>query len=160
MFADSVKIVLLRKNELFEIPADEPEMLYSMLCKLPKPLDLGRLLMLSNKLYERFPPESLSGWRGIPNSSVLKTALNLDELSSQTLEYGKAAFDKQVLDLKRAEQRRRLKEMIWKYRRPVGSIGLTVLVGVLSWYIRRNGYGIRLPGFEGLLSPFLRRIGL
>jgi hypothetical protein len=158
-FADRVKIVLLRKEELLKIPADEPEILYSMLCKLPKPLDLDRLLMLSNKLYERFPPKSLPGWRGIPDSSVLKTALDLDELPAQSLEYGKLAFSKQVLDLERAEQRKRVKEVIWKYRKPAGSIGLTVLVGILSWYMRKNGYGVNLLGFGGLLSSLLRKIG-
>ncbi|KAL8934249.1 MAG: hypothetical protein Q9211_005330, partial [Gyalolechia sp. 1 TL-2023] len=68
-------IILSRREELFEIPADEPEMLHSILSKLPKPLDLEALITQTTSLYMDFPPERLPfrSWARISPFSVLKT---------------------------------------------------------------------------------------
>jgi hypothetical protein len=145
MFA---QIVLQRADELFEIPADEPEMLHAVLSKLPNPLDLDALISNTIKLFEEHPPETLRAWRTISKSSVLKTARLGDQVSTQSLEDGEEYFKKQVRELQWAEQRNKVLTTMWKYRRPARTIGLALLVGVLSFYLRRSS------GFSGLLGAF------
>ena len=135
MFA---QIVLQRSEELFEISADEPEMLHSILSKLPKPLDLETLITNTVKLIEKHPPGSLRTWRSISQYSVLKTSQYPDQTSNQTLEDGENYFKRQVKELQRVEQRDKVLSTLWKYRRPAGTIGLTVLVGLLSFWLRRS----------------------
>jgi hypothetical protein len=135
MFA---QIVLQRSEELFETPADEPEMLHSILSKLPKPLDLEALIANTVKLIEKHPPRSLRPWRLISQYSVLKTSLFLDQTANQTLEDGETYFKKQVKELQWAEQREKVLTTIWKYRKPAGTIGFAVLVGVLSFWLRKS----------------------
>lgn len=135
MFA---QIVLQRKEELFETPADEPEMLHSILSKLPKPLDVEKLIENTVKLIERFPPEELRGWRSISQHSVLKTARWPEQTGEQTLEDGERFFHRQVKELEWADRRKEIARAIWHYRRPAGTIGLAVLVGILSFWLRRS----------------------
>jgi hypothetical protein len=89
-------IILCRREELFEIPADEPEMLHSILSKLPKPLDLEALISKTMELYEKHPPEKLPFrvWWWISSNSVLRTTRNL--AAKQTLEDGEKLFQKQA----------------------------------------------------------------
>jgi hypothetical protein len=147
MFA---QIVLQRSDELFEIPSDEPEMLHSILSKLPKPLELDTLISNTIKLFENHPPETLKAWRAISKSSVLKTARWPDQTTSQSLEDGKAYFENQVTELQRAEQREKVLATMWKYRRPAQTVGLAVLVGVLSFWLRRSS------GPSGVFGAFWR----
>jgi len=135
MFA---QIVLQRSDELFETPADEPEMLHSILSKLPKPLDIERLIANTVDLFEKYPPEGLRTWRSISSSSVLKTARWQHQTMNQSLQDGKMYFNKQVRELKRAEQREKVWKLAWKYRRPAGTLGLAVCVGVVSFWLRRS----------------------
>ncbi|TVY48052.1 GTPase-activating protein [Lachnellula occidentalis] len=148
MFA---QIVIQRSDELFETPADEPEMLHSILSKLPKPLDLEALIQNTAKLFEKYPPEKLRLWRSISNSSVLKTARWEDQTVNQTLEDGEMFFNKQVRELEWADRRDMVIKVVWKYRRPAGTIGLAVLVGVLSFWIRKSS------GPSGVLGAFWRQ---
>ncbi|RFU35675.1 hypothetical protein B7463_g658, partial [Scytalidium lignicola] len=148
MFA---QIVLQRSEELFETPADEPEMLHSILSKLPKPLDLETLIAKTVKLYEEYPPETLKPWRSISRYSVLKTTLSIDNARSQTLEDGETYFMKQVEEIKRAERKKELFITLWKYRRPAGMVGVAVLVGVLSFWMRKHS------GPSGLLGALWRQ---
>ncbi|KAF8863196.1 hypothetical protein BDZ45DRAFT_645039 [Acephala macrosclerotiorum] len=136
MFA---QIVIQRSEELFETPADEPEMLHSILSKLPKPLDIETLITNTITLFEKHPPESLRKWRSISSSSVLKTARTQDQTMNQTLEDGEMYFKRQVKEIEWAERRERAWKLAWKYRRPARTIGLAVLVGVLSFWLRKSG---------------------
>jgi len=147
MFA---QIVLQRSDELFEIPSDEPEMLHSILSKLPKPLELDTLISNTIKLFEKHPPETLKTWRAISKSSVLKTARWPNQTISQSLEDGEAYFETQVRELQRAEQREEVLATMWKYRRPAQTVGLAVLVGVLSFWLRRSS------GPSGIFGAFWR----
>jgi TBC1 domain family member 20 len=131
-------IVLQRSDELFETPADEPEMLHSILSKLPKPLDLERLIQNARQLFEKHPPETLRGWRSVSGNSVLKTTANSDAAEKQTLDDGKMYFQAQVRELEWAERRENIVNNLWKYRKPASAIGVAVLVGVLSFYIRKS----------------------
>lgn len=135
MFA---QIVLQREDELFETPADEPEMLHSILSKLPKPLDIETLITNTVTLFEKHPPENLRIWHSISSNSVMKTARHYEQARSQTLEEGKSFFEKQVKEIEWADRREKAMKVIWKFRRPAGAIGLAVLVGVLSFWLRKS----------------------
>ena len=132
-------IVLSRRDELFEIPADEPEMLHSVLSKLPKPLDLEQLIQNTLTLIIEHPPERLPyrAWARISPYSVLKTTVG--PIRRQTLHDGEELFAQQVTQLRRDELRQQAMNLIWRYRRPAGSVGLAILVGVLSFWFRRVG---------------------
>ena len=134
-------IVLSRRKELFEIPADEPEMLHSVLSKLPKPLDLEALISKTIGLFQTCPPETLSGhaWSRISPFSVLKTTRDLT--CGQTLQDGEDLFVLQQLQLRRKELRERAVTIIWSYKRSLGSVGLAVAVGMIALYLRRLGLG-------------------
>lgn len=131
-------IVLSRASELFEIPPDEPEMLHSMLSKLPKPLDLEKMIADTVKLMELHPPETLGSWHGISGKSVLKTARWPEQVRGQTLRDGDVWFRSQVEELEWQAKKEKLLEALWRYRRPAGTVGIAVLVGVLSFYMRRS----------------------
>lgn len=148
-------IVLSRRDELFEIPADEPEMLHSVLSKLPKPLDLEGLISRTMTVFKEHPPEQLPfrAWSKISCFSVLKTTRELTRNQSPT--EGEHLFEMQALQLRRAELRAQALAKLWKYRRPVGSIGLAVLVGLVSIWLRRTGTnGISAFGSRRLLEFF------
>ena len=132
-------IVLSRREELFEIPADEPEMLHFTLSKLPRPLNLEKLLRETMMLFRDIPPEQLPfrSWKKISAYSVLKTTRG--SLGSGTLREGEKLFAKQSSELRKGELRLRAKNIIQKYKRPAGSIGIALLVGLVSFWLRRGG---------------------
>ena len=136
-------IVLSRREELFEIPADEPEMLHSILSKLPKPLDLETLISRTMTLVTDHPPEKLPfrAWSRVSSFSVLKTTRG--PMCRQTLQDGHELLTHQMLQLRREELRQRGMSLVWKYRRSSGSVGLAVLIGILSIYLRRSGWDWR-----------------
>lgn len=131
-------IILSRREELFEIPADEPEMLHSVLSKLPKPLDLEALIAQTVSLYERCPPEKLPfrAWAKVSPFSVLKTTRA--DYRQQTLSDGIALFDLQVAQLRRQQMRRQLMATLWKHRRYATRAGLTILVGLVAIWLGRG----------------------
>lgn len=134
-------IILSRREELFEIPADEPEMLHSVLSKLPKPLDLEGLISEAMSLFHTHPPEKLPSraWAKISYYSVLKTTLR--DVPDRSLQDGETLFDMQVIQLRRQELRTKALNRLWKYRRSVGGIGLAVAVGIVSFWLGRKGMG-------------------
>ncbi|OAF61516.1 hypothetical protein VC83_01956 [Pseudogymnoascus destructans] len=135
MFA---QIVLNRSEELFDTPADEPEMLHSILSKLPKPLNLERLISDTTKLLDQHPPESLPLWSKISKSSVLKTARSPEQVAKQSLKDGQMYFEKQVKELQWAERREKIVRQLWKNKNPAIIIGVGVLVGLLSYHMRKS----------------------
>lgn len=134
-----VAIVLSRRKELLDIPPDEPEMLHFTLQKLPKSLDLDSLIVSTLELYRRFPPESLPrrAWRKISSLSVLKTSRNI--LDRQSLERGEELLREQEKEINREQQRKRAYALLRKYRRPVMSIAIPLVVGVTAFLLRRSG---------------------
>ncbi|KAI9850196.1 MAG: hypothetical protein M1838_006005 [Thelocarpon superellum] len=152
------EIVMHRKAELLEIPPDEPEMLHSVLSKLPKPLDLEHLLSKAIALVDRHPPESLRPWRQIPRSSVLKTARDPAVAARQRLSDGAFFYQTLAVQLRKAEQRQETLNRLWAYRRPAGSIGLAVLIGVLAWWARKHGGDSPVFGLQRYLYPMFRRL--
>ena len=132
-------IILSRREELFDIPADEPEMLHFTLSKLPKPLDLESLISQAIQLFSEHPPERLpfQTWRKISPYSVLKTTRG--RVALQSLEEGEELYAKQLGQLKRAEMLQQAKSLVWRYRRPAANIGVAVLIGVISLWLRKGG---------------------
>src|SRR5436305_15230377 len=102
-------------------------MLHSVLCKLPKPLDLEGLIHKTVQLFEECPPETLQSWQSISKWSVLKTTRYLNQAPIQTIEEGEIFFKRQASQLKRAELQRHALVTLWKYRKPAGTVGLAVL---------------------------------
>ena len=131
-------IILSRKDELLEIPADEPEMLHFTLSKLPQSLDVEDLIRRTGDLFLRHPPERLPfrAWSKISSYSVLKTTRG--PRATQNLTEGEQLLVKQVSQLQREDFRRRLLSSMWKYRRPVGGIGLALLVGLVSIWVQKG----------------------
>ncbi|GAB1318799.1 GTPase-activating protein gyp8 [Madurella fahalii] len=162
-------IVRCRRAELFETPPDEPEMLHSILSKLPVPLDLEGLIAEAGELERRFPPERLPAWRRISRWSVLKTARGsssrrnrgggqggggeVDRVDGE--EQGREFFERQVRELRRAEQKDKMKKWVWRHRRPVGTVGIAILVGVLAVLLRRYAG----PGSASLPGPLVSGLG-
>ena len=150
-------VVLSRKDELFTIPSDEPEMLHSVLSKLPKPLDLESLISRAMMTFEQHPPERLPSraWAKISCYSVLKTTRTLGTARNQTLREGEELFEQHVLQLRRQELQRAAFASVWKYRSPVGGIGLVIAVGLLSiWLGKRCFDGVPGFGAKRLLDTF------
>ena len=152
MFA---QIVLHRSQELFETPADEPEMLHSILSKLPKPLNLEAIISDTVKLFDAHPPESLREWKSISANSVLKTARWPDQLLTQDVEAdGRFYFQEQVRELEWAERKDRVRGLMWKYRRPAAATGMAILIGLLSIYLRKSGVS------SGFFTTLQRKWGI
>ena len=153
-------VVLSRREELFDIPADEPEMLHSVLSKLPKPLDLEALIASTMSLYTDFPPEKYLFWSWVRVSpySVLKTTRGRS-FRQQSLSDGADLFEKQVSQLRREQMLEQAKATLWKYRRPAGRAVLAIFVGVMAFWLRKNNFesygGITLRKLWG----YLRLIG-
>lgn len=149
-------IVMSRREELLEIPVEEPEMLHFTLSKLPQPLDLDSLISKTMRLFDKHPPQSLSHmiWWRISSQSVLKTSRNLKEKHS--LRKGEELFAKQAAQLRREELQKKALEFMWKHRRPATSITLTVLAGVMSIWLTRNGYDRPLWAYLFRLKGALR----
>lgn len=149
MFA---QIVLQRAEELFETPADEPEMLHSILSKLPKPLALEALISNTVRLFETYPPEKLQTWKSISKSSVLKTARWPDQIEKQTIDDGERYFKRQVQELQWTEKRDKILAIMWKYKRPLRNVGVAVVIGVLSFWLRKSS----VSGSSGIFGAFWR----
>ena len=153
-------IVLARKKELLDIPEEEPEMLHSVLSKLPKPLDLELLISQSVDLFRRFPPEKLPGltWLKVSRKSVLKTTRHQDQL--QTLEEGELLFRQQATAIRNEEWWNGLRAQAWKQRRRIASVGLTLIIGVLAYWLQSYGngsiIGLGAQKFWGLLRVLRR----
>lgn len=145
-------IVISRREELLEIPIEEPEMLHFTLSKLPQPLDLESLISKTMQLFSRHPPRRLPNmiWLRISSHSVLKTSRNLKE--KQSLKRGEQLFVKQAAQLKREELLKKALKFMWKHRRPATSITLTVLAGFMSIWLTRNGYDRTLWAYLVMLK--------
>lgn len=141
-------IVMTRKKELLEIDHDEPEMLHSILSKLPKPLELENLIHGTRTLFGRYPPERLpnGAWRRVSSNSVLKTTPNPQALSMQSLREGEQLFEKHATEIRRYDAlvsaRKRIGALAYRYRRPARWTGAAVLIAVLALCMRGDSAGI------------------
>ncbi|KXT06702.1 hypothetical protein AC578_8531 [Pseudocercospora eumusae] len=160
--ASAHPIVMSRKKELLEIDHDEPEMLHSILSKLPKPLDLEGLIHRTQTLFTTHPPEQLPNraWRRVSSYSVLKTTRDPHALSTQTLQEGEQLFAKQAAEIQRQDAvkqlRQRMQALAYQYRRPAKWTGTAILVAALALYLgRTTNTSVAL----GYLTSLARRLG-
>ncbi|KXG53641.1 uncharacterized protein PGRI_006910 [Penicillium griseofulvum] len=150
-------MILSRKKELLEIPANEPEMLHFTLSKLPCPLDLDGHILHAARLFEDHPPESLplGAWKHIPWCSVLKTSR--DPHGKYIAEDAIYLFEKQSQQIRSEERRKRAVEFLWSHRRSVGSVALAILVGAASFYIRKRGLDTSIWSYVGRIQKAIRK---
>jgi hypothetical protein len=119
-------------------------MLHSILCKLPKPLDLELLISNTASLFDAHPPESLPhrAWHRVSAYSVLKTTRIPSSVAKQTLEDGYKLFGKQEVEMRRVKAIQNVvnnfKRQIWLYRRPARAVGLAVAVGLVAWWLGKS----------------------
>ena len=133
-------LIISRKEELLEISVEDDDMLLFALSKLPQPLDLQALIDRSLDVFRSCPPEQLPGgaWRSVSAASVLKTSEH--DLRMQDLEGARNMFARQSQQLKREELAAGVMKQLNKNRRPITMAGTTLLVGLLSYYLQKNGY--------------------
>ncbi|KAJ9629433.1 GTPase-activating protein gyp8 [Taxawa tesnikishii (nom. ined.)] len=149
-------ILISRRKELFQFEADEPEMLYVTMSKLPKPLNLEALISRTTSLFAQHPPESLPfrAWSRVSGNSVLKTTRDPQKLIKQSLEDGETYFRKHTAEIERQEARQKMlqqtRSVALKYRRPAGALGFAIVVGILSVWLGRNGQLTGSSIFDGL----------
>ncbi|KAF2837310.1 hypothetical protein M501DRAFT_995892 [Patellaria atrata CBS 101060] len=162
-------IILARKKELLEMPADEPEIIHIMLSKLPHPLHLENLIFEAISLYKRLPPQSLPfhAWNRISRYSVLKTAKDCQALTQQSLEDGERLWEKHSSQVWRQEMikktAKQVKSNMWVYRRPAGALGIAIAVGVFALWLGRTGLvplNLRDNGNGMIKDPFRRFLQL
>lgn len=154
-----VAIVRSRRAELFNTPADEPEMLHSILSKLPNALDLDELILSAVRLSQMHPPESLRVWGRISTSSVLKTARSTELCAAQSMAEGEECFRRQVQELEvakwRKAQREKLLSLMWRYRGPIRVVGIAVFVGLFAVWLRQSPWPSPIARLTGLLSRWM-----
>ncbi|KAM7196410.1 GTPase-activating protein gyp10 [Naviculisporaceae sp. PSN 640] len=153
-------IVRSRREELFETEKDEPEMLHSILSKLPKPLKLEAIIHSACELFDAHPPETLPSWRAISRVSVLKTARNPYSWEKQTMADGEEFFNRHAKELDRREKWENTFKIMRRYQQPARLVGVAVLVGLVAYLIRKPsgilGVGAG-PGPMPYLSALLAR---
>lgn len=132
-----VALIMRRRSELLEI--EDQDMLLFVLSKLPQPLDLQALIDEALQIFEAHPPETLPGraWQRISSYSVLKTSRK--DLQSQTLVHARTLFKLQSRQLALEELASKVVRSMSKNRRSIISFGATLLVGVVSYYLRKSG---------------------
>lgn len=130
------QILLDRQDEILEI--EEPDILHVILGKVPANMDLDQLIIDSVSLFNRHPPDKLPAWRSISSASVLKTARDVDHSDEQTMASGRLYFEQQAKEIRWDEMKDRALKALWRYRRPARTMGVTIAVGLVAFYLRRN----------------------
>lgn len=151
--------MISRRKELLDFEADEPEILHAILSKLPKPLDLDRLIRRASELFTQHPPEKLPdrAWRSISINSVLKTTHgDPQQLARQGLADGERMFERQAAELRRADVRRRrlvqARQVFRRYRAPAAYAAATVLVAAVALLLGKRGFEGPLVALSPLIA--------
>ncbi|KAI4724934.1 hypothetical protein E4T49_07298 [Aureobasidium sp. EXF-10728] len=138
-------IIMTRKDELLQYESDDEDMMYAILSKLPKPLDIESLITRTTLLFAQHPPETLPfrAWRKVSSYSVLKTTRDPDELAKQTLADGERLHAKHAAQIQRQETILKMtahsRLLAYRYRKPAGAFTVAIVVGVLSLWLGRSG---------------------
>lgn len=146
--------VLSRRDQLLEIPADDHDMLFFTLQKLPQPLNLEPLITKALGMFDEFPPDRLPGrvWRSISPSSVLKTARSPQNCHS--LAEAEQYFQKQAAEVRRDENKQKALQTAFRHRgRVAWTAGAMLTLGLAIW-IRRSGSD------RYVISPLLSLLGI
>lgn len=132
-------LIISRRSQLLDIEAEDQDMLLLTLSKLPQPLDLQALIDKTLNLVRDWPSHNLPGnaWQRVSAYSVLKTSRA--DLQHQSLDDARVLFEKQSQQLARQQKITTAVNYVHKNRLPIIALGTTLLVGVLSYYVQRNG---------------------
>ena len=136
-------------------------MLHSILSKLPKPLNLEKLISQTVELFQKHPPSHLPrrAWAQVSSNSVLKTTQDFHKLSQQTLEDGERFFQKEAAEIHRRDvlmqRQRQLRLLATRYRRPASWFSGAILVAVMALYLRGSTFS---PSIVGLLFGLQQRL--
>lgn len=131
--------ILSRREQILEIPADDHDMMFFVLQKLPQPLDLEPLISNALAMFAEHPPGRLPGrvWRNISSSSVLKTAQVPER--NHDLNLAMLYFQRQAAEIRWDETKKNAARMAKKYKRPAATTAAAVAIGALSIWMRRSG---------------------
>ncbi|KAJ9642202.1 uncharacterized protein PV06_03232 [Exophiala oligosperma] len=132
-------VTISRRSELFEMPADQSDILTFVISKLPQTLDIDALVENTLTLFEKHPPNRLRGfvWWRLSQLSVLKTSRQGGQ--RQSLQEAEDLARKQIEQLRREEVLQKRMRLLATYRRPVLSLTAALLVGTMSYWMRRSG---------------------
>lgn len=149
--------MLSRKDQLLEIEAEEPEMLHSVLSKLPRPLNLDDLIRQTVELFKRHPPDDLPGrtWSRVSSNSVLKTTRDLKALHQQSLQDGERFFAKEAAEIRRhdilIQKQQQFQAVARRYQRPATLTSAAVLVALMAVFFRNGSLDATLPGWSSVV---------
>lgn len=131
-------IIMSRREKLLEIPADEHDMLFFTLQKLPQPLDLEPLIDRALRVFEKHPPERLPGriWWSVSSSSVLKTLHGNKRISAREAE---VCFARQAAEVRWQETRQKALRTTFRHKKSIATVATAVAIGALSIWMRRSG---------------------
>ena len=157
-------IIISRRDKLLEIPAEDHDILFFTLQKLPQPLDLEQLVSGALDVFKRFPPERLPGWAwwNVSSSSVLKTMRNGRR---QQVDEAEACYHRQAAE---AERRKNAEERwneskkrammtvrtVQRHRRPIATTAAALAIGIFSFWMKRSGNDRHVVSF---VSAILER---
>jgi hypothetical protein len=149
-------IVISKREQLLEYMADGPDedVMSVVLQKLPEDINIDDMITQATRLFEQYPPSSLPfrTWRRVSDYSVLKTTLDVKDLTTQTLEQGQNWFDKHAEEIRKQEAKARMIHMarktLYKYQRPV-VLTLSVAVCVVALWLGKDR-----ESFGGVLLRF------
>jgi TBC1 domain family member 20 len=135
-------ITISRRKELLDIPADDHDILFFTLQKLPQPLDLESLATKALQTFEAHPPDRLPGWtwRSISSYSVLKTAQAGRYHRIDSINEAETCFRRQAAEMRREEARQKAMQTAFKYRGTLATTAAAIAVGALSVWMRRSGH--------------------
>jgi len=139
-------------------------MLFHILSKLPKPLNLESLVRRASELFSQYPPERLPhrAWSRVSANSVLKTTHGAPQpLAEQSLTDGERMFERHAAEVKRAEVWNRqilhTRRLARKYQRPATYTATAVVVAVMALLLRRGGVQTPSGAWIPLLVSLQRR---
>lgn len=132
-------IIISRRESLLEIPAEDHDILFVTLQRLPQELDLEPLITDTMRLYQQHPPELLPNraWHRLSSSCVLKTSRSIED--PESLENAEKHLLRQIEEVRWEQRRRKALRTVFRYRRPLASTALTIAIGAISFWLRRSG---------------------
>ena len=143
-------------------------MLFAVLSKLPRPLDIEGHIRNTVEMFRKHPPQTLPGraWSRISANSVLKTTHDFRSLSQQTLQDGEQYFDKQAAEIAKQEARQKalklrkqqFQALARKYRRPATFTGVAVVVAIFALLAREYSLPLAAPGWSAAWLGLQQRI--
>jgi TBC1 domain family member 20 len=132
-------IIISRREKLLAIAADDHDVLFFTLQKLPDELDLEPWIEDAGRLFEQYPPERLPfrAWQRLSSSSVLKTSRSVEQ--PESLEMAEQHLIRQIEQVHWEERKEKALRTAFRYRRPLARTAFAVAFGAVSIWLRKSG---------------------